>query len=909
MPFITHDKRKSQHIVNLFRIPFIHNDTNEHSIVVVRPHKIEIKPDVISDDNLPTLKWMYIPERIVQANNIRPKGMTDHWLIILTEINKLYLIAHHEEGFKILQILHFKDLANGGGDVHPSLDLENQLIVPLSVKPIIEVDSLSQRYILIHSVEGFVIILELHPDKAALFQLALKNTPPEILRKRKIASKLSANRLLETPYILPIGPNPIHSIKFLNYKKISKLQGGALVALVSRDSNLRYGLTYYGITRLKDLQVDILKRYASMDDTPSLCIPLPKGDLLVLCDTTQYVYPSPSINQITSSLVETSSQGAQGVRISRNYACRSLVSMKEGTLSKLISYYMNEDGEILCCSDNGGLFKLNLIMNFTGLEEEETAVDLSIAERLSREAPPVVEMIIERWDSTKMRDVGTGWNFMLSLGKGFTFLASNVFNSISIEDLSSTLRTIDDEYLPVTCISSKTYSSSAFAIHSLSTFQKSPSSGVSKMLVKADHSQLGEINVLLVDQQKINLETGSIDINCKLEVVNNDELDRISAQCDFGPGISIYDVCSLNDCEFYFKDDLKLTDEIVDAARLKLSDSFIIVSSSSDEQDETFDNPPKSELTILTLGTDPKLSFHVDHISTVTTSINLVYMLNPKLIILVGPKVIIWVNVSLYKSDEDGEYKFKFDFLGSSSSLDSIGDYPSCVKSINSTDVIIADAFNGLTYLKLDVNRHVVVKSKKLLTRIIISQFAIVGKDGLLVTDMLGNIYLYQLNIKKIQLKLILQLNLDSGIVNCIESNNLTMTMDQLIRTPENVKICTLGTNEGALIDLIAIPSSELTNSLIRIQSRLAIANAVEETPPESPAAIVDDEATCYLEKQFMRYLPSFGVPFINGDDDEDEDEEEDTNINTIIDLDYISTTATIPEQQQAAQKALTQVQ
>ncbi|KAI0461398.1 hypothetical protein LJB42_001067 [Komagataella kurtzmanii] len=139
------------------------------------------------------------------------------------------------------------------------------------------------NFIAISSIDNFVHIMYLDPSKQQLYKQALEHNPPA----GKINRTLKKNRIFLKPCNIYLADELIQNCHFL---------ADNILALVVRDSNLKYLVKYYRVvkhsSRFSEFKCELLRKFQPLPETPVSSIPLPNGCLMVLGEEIHSIYPS-----------------------------------------------------------------------------------------------------------------------------------------------------------------------------------------------------------------------------------------------------------------------------------------------------------------------------------------------------------------------------------------------------------------------------------------------------------------------------------------------------------------------------------------------------------------------------------------------------------------------------------------
>ncbi|VEU21067.1 DEKNAAC101945 [Brettanomyces naardenensis] len=877
MPLILKDLYKHPDVViDSFAIQL--DAQGEKSYLVVRPFLIEIFK-FRSGTAEPLLVAHFDSKlRIVAANHVLASGQKSEWIILLNEANYLSVLAPSLDingpSLVVIQTFQVHDHLNSGKG---NVDTVSESITVLSVAPIIEVDS-QQRFIILYSCRCFLMVFELRPSKSKIFnQAALNETPRQVL-KNKEAALLRAYKVFEDPLIVTIGSSPVEFIKFLPHTSDIDNVETTWFGMVVRDESLRYSLSWYKITKVKLLGVESVKRMTPLDSKPTLICPLPDNALLIVCSSTQYCYPAPDLRMQCD---------LEGVKIFRSYASKQFVGLDVGNPSFTISSCRVDKDCLLICSQKGDYHLISMETQMQGEEKPNTMV----SERLRGENHFALpdgrknRFELKKWAMSKCgrSELTADYLILTGLKRLVLGIASTASSGIfDWKDPKDTLQVIDNaELLPITFLS---FHNAKRIMYAKGTYEGaklyygdralSVTGATIKKVSIVDSPILGLLFVILTESYAADDPNDPDSINVQDRILIYDSNFSKLSSYEFDSGCSCFDLLPLEGLQCYFSEEVEVTEQVSSGLRDKMLDSFLAVSSFVDEM-----NIVKSDVLLFTVDENGKLELTTT--ATINRELNYLLKLNERKCILLGRHSMFWISISAYMKASSLSLKF----ILASRCLGLPCAYITQAEKItpDGKELMVADSFDGLYFVKLHDSEDKVVKVERLLSQINISTFKMIGKDGLVVCDTIGNLCLFQFNQNKC-LSMVSEMNLNAGSIGVI-STTLTGSDVSLQDVLDNMgikrPICTVGTNEGRIVEICGAGMSPRLNAVINYQNLLGsmYSNTMDdeqrresmEIPPLDEGSKLDLKALTknspdgwlsngsFLQQKYIRILPGSG--------------------------------------------------
>lgn len=250
---------------------------------------------VVSSTAAETVASFRTLNRIVAFNTVLPAGLQTHWLVVLTEINELYVLSLSGGSGKTLDLIvvqHFK-LTDSLLRNKVAVDDAARKKVVVAQKCFIRVDE-TGRFIVVHSCRRFVVVLELKPSKKELFRLASINKIPPHVRKNPELAAIGKYKVFGTPEVYAVDDDMIIDVEVLHSRDANDDPVWSLVLLL-RNKRLDYELSFYKLSTRQGGGLESQTRLPAGDTYPNLIIPMNKFVMLIY-DTYHMIYGCPDMS-------------------------------------------------------------------------------------------------------------------------------------------------------------------------------------------------------------------------------------------------------------------------------------------------------------------------------------------------------------------------------------------------------------------------------------------------------------------------------------------------------------------------------------------------------------------------------------------------------------------------------------
>ncbi|QPG73163.1 hypothetical protein FOA43_000469 [Brettanomyces nanus] len=804
------------------------DSTNDH-VFMIRPFLVELHRLNLKKQTTSVISKFETKYRIVAANHILSDGQKGEWLLLLNELNQLMvvsptLIDSNQLKLTVIQTFHIHDYLNRQNNV---VDVDKGILTVPSSTPSLEVDP-QQRFIIVHSCRCFLLVFELRPSKLDLAERASKNRPPKQVEKNSKAALLNAFKVFEDPYVVTVGSDPIISIRFLSGPSEVDNVNNFWFGMITRDISLRYSLEWYRIYKLRRLSVKKVKKMTPLDSKPTLVYSLSGCNaLLIVCGLIQYCYPAPNC-EMHCQLDDVKTVGS--------YAKKRFVTVEASSVAVFVSACNISTTRLLLCSQKGGYY----ILEVKEKTEKSRTNNSSISERLDPDKMILPSeknecFDLEKWEVCKCGEEGLRCDYLIGTSAKDSFFGVSALGSFGFSKISSpsqSLKTVTTyQCLPVIFLSSH---NSQRMMYAKGNYQGTylnygeetlniPDAAVRKVILM-DSTLFGLLFVVLTESHIADDTNDPDSMNIQDRITIYDSNFKKISCYEFDPGRNCVDLLSLEG----FKCHLDENDESLTGLDNQMSNSFLAVSTFLDDT-----NVEKSEILFFIIEDDSADMLRLSTMAILNKELNQILKLNENKCLLLGPHSMFWITITASQKEESICYKIVL----ASKCLGLPCGYITQVAKLDSDgkELLVADSIEGLYYVKFHDSADKITKVTRILSGVNITTFAMICRDGIAVCDLLGNFYLLLIDDKK-QLSIVTQLNLMAGAIGAIDST-LTMRDVRLkdLFSNESAKssICTVGTNEGAVIGIYGVGRNHNINTLTNYQSYLGVhySNLIDTDP------------------------------------------------------------------------------
>ncbi|OWB85068.1 hypothetical protein B5S33_g3725 [[Candida] boidinii] len=822
MSIIIEDLNDANPIIDTFLIPF--TGKSEYSSVI-NIHNYEIKVYDFKEEgevgnalaiDASSSASLKFDSSIVAANHILPHKQESEWLIALTQLNELYIISFSTEinDFVIIEKLNFREagIKTNAKRLNETVDHDEQVLPIIPTKAYIKVDE-NNRFIIVHSINNFIQILELHPEKFNLFRRVKSNLSfdDNFKKQNELSKKLSSYRLFDKKIFSFNFNNSINSSKLIdilflkNEKSLFTLNangGGAVFAIVYRDLNMDYMISFFQMIKVLDQReflVDMIRTFkVNSDDSPELVIPLNTGGLMVMFNTEYFIY-SPITFSYAFRQKQQNTSGKQDTTkplLKGNKRVIHQLLKSEFSLGEFTTYLQLNDSKILLLDNFGNRYLISIdFENFDSLTEYEKNLQNPISSRLkrniktnsSRYSKKDIDVVDDNdeddmdHNSIKNSKINIDINSLdfhylnksdftinsIARINNNTFIGSNYFSRFGLFNLindESSLSFNKIDYLQERELNAIT------SIEDIDVFT------TSKELIYSDDkiafSTKGTSSVIikslnLNDKYRLILTNDTINFKLTiLRIIDNFEISTYK----FNEDADVFDIITTGGLKFS-NEFVEIGDDQYHEIQKSYKNGFIVLSNNSDTSDSSSSiSSNTSEIILFCITDDDKLTIESvgifntgrftrllktdcnndnSNITLLCISNNSIYLFTLKLV------------------NFNSKSKFKFQLRKTFNKLQ--------LKSLNSVAyndklnvILLSDLFAGIHLIDLNETN---MKVKLILRNLNITVMSFVSDDNLIIGDIFGNLIICKLT-NSLNLKILNKFNLNSGPITALSVIN-----------------------------------------------------------------------------------------------------------------------------------------
>jgi hypothetical protein len=800
--------------------------------------------------------------RIIAFNSVLSIGSDIHWLLILTELNDLYVLSlkktiSNTNQIDILIIKHFKfsDILLKKKE---SVDSENLKKIVVTQKCFIKVDP-SSRFIIIHSTRGFLIIIELKPSKRELFKLASINQPPKEIKKTPALLKIDKYKVFEKPEVFWINNDVVFDLQILQSENIW------WISILSRNIELDYNLKFYRLQKISAIDFKLFKTITSIETIPNFVIPL-KYCLFYIFFNYHVIYPLPMItlkcNDKSTNLDYEEDSG---------YVIHEL-SFNSG-LNKIVKSYSKIDNNtILLFATDSGYYKIDLLFNY---ESDADSIELSNRTRSNYSAKKDAVLNLIKWEQVKLK-TNLSYSFIHDyqiFNESTKFYSFNKYSQFYMFEITNEIvsndKMISDGYskkpLPVTALKTNkgllTYTSGNMQY---SHFESPDFQLDSEDEMFKDHINLEEYTVILSEFHTNNYKVPN-------ENITNEKIDVYSqtgeniASYALEENVKVLSLLSLDSFKAYLPNGNDfLVSEVKDIEML-FDNSFIVTTSSGNrydyENDEDFIYRKRTEILLFII--DNERNLQLKTISVLKIKIDSISQLDSRTLLFWGPQYCALLGLELYREEEGlKQLQLKFKKINERSlNMTTI----SIIKRLNFQFWLLIDPFIGMNILRIDPDTREIFKNRMIFEWNLITALDVFSEDLVVLGDVLGNIFMLNINYKNPRLpvcEIFSKFNVQYGSVACISCYQKNEFNDE-----NSIKICSAGTSDGLIITIHAYEKlTPLIKREINNQNKLILKNSLLkiENIDKTSSTILKDLKSIKVETElYFELIPLLQERFV----------------------------------------------
>lgn len=742
--------------------------------------------------------------RIVAYNTVCPFGLNKHWLLVLTEVNELYVLCLkkvNNNSIDILIIKHFKfmDLLMKRKDAIRSKSLKKTVIAQ---KCFIKVDQCS-RFIVIHSCSGKIIILELKPSKRELFYLASINRLPREAMKTPELLALDKFSVFEQPIVHTLQSDIVFDISITRHNSD---QPNWYISILTRDYKMDYSLHFYQIPYYFDTPDFKFYKFFKLPGYPNLMMTLDKFIILVF-DSHHTLY---AFSDVYLDHTLTADERNKAIQIDRRMATlRKNVYVDSGLRKFFKTYAKIDEKTLILTSATSDYYKVEIDLEFYPFLSTELRNKKNKSKELQKAYDLENTLTINKWKITQLTSRyklnGLQPDELFYIPDTETFLSINKLSEIATFTLEQKndpkILSLSNSRLPITDLKINSFRNS----NSDSTLRYSITSGnLTKSKFKSPTFELTLLNELMkchifVSDYTVILNEviiGGVTTSSSSDTIERLDIYSSNGDCidtyEFEQNIKVNVIFPLSSPTVYLSDDNDFTGKEIQQVESLLRHSFVVVTSGNDYYDDDDDNE-KSEILLFTINKNNELELKT--MAVLNSKIDCIFQMNRRLLFLWGPKSVFKFGLDLYRDAETKQFQFKFKKVDEQLNLQI--NTTNLIKELRYDLQLLVDPYVGIYLASLDFDANI-NSIEKVFEWNMITAIDVFSEDIFVAGDILGNIFLFNVNYKKSEkpeIELFSRFNSTHGAIGSIacESPN---------RDDSIIKICYVGTADGVVLTI-----------------------------------------------------------------------------------------------------------
>ena len=743
--------------------------------------------------------------RIVAFNTVLPAGLQTHWLVVLTEINELFVLSlcrSNEKTLDLVVVQQFK-LTNSLLRKKATVDATARKKVVVSQKCFIRIDE-TGRFIVVHSCRRFVVVLELKPSKKELFRLAAANKTPPLMRKNPELAAISKYKVFGSPEVYAIDDDMVIDLEVLHSRDANDDPVWSLAFLL-RNKRLDYELTFYRLPTRQGGGLELQARFPAGDTYPNLIIPMKKFMILIY-DTYHVICGSPGINMVKDFQ---RADEASAVELDGDGSClKQDLSVDSGRNSFFKSYALLDDITIILVTASFQYYTIELDYDYVPYNTSS----LRTRSRVTTEDDGMQNTLIWRkWDIKEAH----GFNGPDGFQPDQIFFSpqSNSFLEISKNGQIASfspgyINPPDSEpilNLPITDLKIDSHSGLSFTSGDLQRARfKSPDFEFSSAneLMK-DHILMDSFTIILTEAIVRDVSSSS----------SHDTIERLNVYHPDGSCIASYEMeenvsvtCMVplrNVVTFKSDDNDFHRNDILDVER-SLEKSFLVLTTSANdydyESDDDFFQRKRTEILLMIINEESN-ELELKTISVLRAKVDCAEQTSKMAFTLWGVGCCFSLGLQVYKDEGEGtKSSLQVKMIKIGEKLDLPINTVSMVRDLKEGLKLLVDPFCGVYLAKLGVDDKV-LSMHHIFEWSMISAVDVYSENMFVAGDLLGNIFLLNMDYTGKEIpscELFTSFNSTHGAIGCISCypQNMEQNKDSLL------KVCCAGTSDGAIFSI-----------------------------------------------------------------------------------------------------------
>lgn len=765
---------------------------------------------VVSSTAAETVASFRTLNRIVAFNTVLPAGLQTHWLVVLTEINELYVLSlsggsgGSGKTLDLIVVQHFK-LTDSLLRNKVAVDDAARKKVVVAQKCFIRVDE-TGRFIVVHSCRRFVVVLELKPSKKELFRLASINKIPPHVRKNPELAAIGKYKVFGTPEVYAVDDDMVIDVEVLHSRDANDDPVWSLVLLL-RNKRLDYELSFYKLSTRQGGGLESQTRLPAGDTYPNLIIPMNKFVMLIY-DTYHMIYGCPDMSMVKD--FQPAVDGTSAVELDGDRRClKQDLFVDSGRNSFFKSYALLDDKTIMLVTASLEYYVVELDYEYIPYDTSSLRTRSKV---LIEDSGMQNTLIFRKWDIKEVHDFSSPFQpdeiFFFPEKDSFLIVSKHgQIASFSPGDISSLPTKMQHSLsLPITDLKIDNDSNVSFTSGDLQLARfKSPHLELSSANeVMKDHIVIDPFTIILTEAIVHDVSSSS-----SHETIERLNVYRPDGSCiatyDMEENVSVTCMVPLNNVKTFKSDDNDFhRNDILEVER-SLEKSFLVLTTSANdydyESDDEFFQRRRTEILLMVINAEND-ELELKTISVLKAKVDCAEQTNKMVFTLWGVGCSFRLGLQVYKDEEEESKKssLQVKIIKIGEKLNLPINTVSMVRDLKKGLKLLVDPFFGVYLAKLDIDDKV-LSMHEVFEWNMISALDVYSEDMFVAGDLLGNIFLLNMDYTGKDIPscvLFTSFNCTHGAIGCISCypEYAKQRKDSLL------KVCSAGTSDGAIVSI-----------------------------------------------------------------------------------------------------------
>lgn len=759
--------------------------------------------------------------RIVAFNTVLPAGMQTHWLLVLTEVNELFVLSMNKVSEQMLDLVVVQHFKFSDSLLGKKLAIDHKLRkkIVVSQKCFISVDE-TGRFIIIHSCRRFVVVLELKPSKREIFRSASANKIPLIVKKNPELASINKYKVFNPPDVYSIEDDMVVGMEIFHSIDAND-EPLWWIASVMRNNKLEYDLSFYKLSTRRGGSLELHKRFLAEETYPNLIVPMSKF-LILLFDTYHLICSLPGINIVVDNEQANMMVIENGVEFDETDGyLKQEVTASNGRNKFFKSHTVIDDKTVLLVTSSSEYYKIELDYEYIPYD---STTPLRTRSRDSPEANNLQNTLVwKKWEIKEAHELNSGRIKNLQVDQIFYTSETNSCFCINkhgetAQFLPGEANSLTQTYtapvlkLPVTDLKITDQVNVSFTSGDLQkAFFKSPHFEViGKNEIMKEHIFVNSFIVILTEAIVQDLSSSSSHYTTeKINVYQTD--GKCIASYDLEENVTVSCMLPLRNLAIYHSDDNNIHREEVYDLERSLKNSFLVLTSSANgfdyDSDEDFLQRKRTEILLMVIK-DESYELELKTISVLRSRIDCAEQISRKAFALWGVGSCFHLALQVYKDEEEGKKSSpELKFIKIREKLDLPINNISIVKELKDGFRLLVDPFFGVYLVRIAVDDSI-KGIHELFEWNMITAIDVYSEDMFVAGDILGNIFLLNMDYTQGETpscELFTCFNCTYGAIGCMSCYRpiAGKNKDSLL------KLCSVGTSDGAIFSISVSDSVE----------------------------------------------------------------------------------------------------